>query len=381
MGLCIALCALAQVPTAWAGAVAESTWQPRSPVPLGDRLPSAFTIAPLSGRAARSARRARVEMLDRARRDGWPVLGAESLGPDRTVEARFVLGGELRDSERIRFGGVPGHAVEVWWQLVDRRHDQVLYEVSTLGWASNEQGIPSAMSSAFDQVLARDSFVDALEQAGRGAFLERVQPVELRRCTETHATTTRQATVSVRQGSNTGTGVIVSPDGWVWTAAHLLPEPHEPILVNTPSGRLPARWVAADADADVALLALPLEEPTGCAPRAARIPHVQQTLRSFTAQRRGVDLAISGFRLQQRPPQIVVEAPAALAPSPVYDQEGSLVGMRAAAYGADVVRPHHAISDALGIFWSDDHSTVPAPSNQRPVVDRPDPGFAAPPRR
>lgn len=357
---------------------APETWARQAPVPVSDRAVAAFAVAPVLGKRSHDPTAARKEMMAYARGLGWPVLGGESRGPDRTVEARFVLGGELRALDEVSYEQVRGTAVEVWWQLVDRRHDNVLYEVSTLGWS--ERGAEGALKAAFAQVLARPSLVDTLEHAGRAAFLARGAPVAVQTCPEAWMTTPKRATVSVRQGRRTAGGVIVSPDGWVWTSAEVVADPSLPVVVQTSHGRLPARWIAADADSDVALLSLPLSEPTGCAALAPRIPHVRETVSTFNHRRRRVDASIVGFKLQQDPPEIVVEPLLGDVASPAYDHRGALVGMRTG--GSDLVlRPHTAVSAALGTRWTTGRSSAPAPPVWDVIVDRPDPGFETPPPR
>ena len=99
-----------------------------------------FTLSPIAvtgdaiSVAGGDRRVLRAQLLRHARGLGWPVQGAELQGPDRSPEARFVLAGEAR---RAQLAGEERIRLVMWWQLTDRRYDQVLWEsqTTTLGGA------------------------------------------------------------------------------------------------------------------------------------------------------------------------------------------------------------------------------------------------------
>jgi S1-C subfamily serine protease len=68
---------------------------------------------------------------------------------------------------------------------------------------------------------------------------------------------TLEAVVEIRAGSVRGSGVIVSPDGWIVTAAHVVLDAPE-VWVRLRSGlQLPATLHDANAEVDLALLRVP----------------------------------------------------------------------------------------------------------------------------
>ncbi len=295
----------------------------------------------------------RQRLIAYARTRGLPVLGAESSGPDRTVEARFVLLGEL----------LTGTSAVVTWQLVDRRDDTTVFEAST------PVAGPRPVERGFDRLIRSPSFDRALTSAASRARSARGL-VQLRRC----LTPGTHGRGRVGHGAKAGAAVVVSPDGFAWAAAHSLPLPPAPIEVRTATGTWSAQWVAASADLDVALLALPTGPETPCAALADHIPRAREPALTWHPQSGRQRTRILGFRLHERPGTIVVEAP--LAPGAfLFDAKGAVLGLRAPGSEEPRVRPHRALATSLGVTFGPT-SEVPSPSG--PAVRTPDPIFLPP---
>ena len=247
----------------------SNVWQPPSPLTIDADQIEPFTIAPLILRdgdrlVGVTGEDLRVLLLERGREHGWPLLGAENLlfGKDGSDQARFVLGGEITDVYDAEHAGREGIAVDVRWEVLDRRSDAVVYIVVTRGWVRpHEDAAADLLASAFDGLLARQGLVDAL--AGSVTAIPAGQPLAVARCGDrplqlpTDLSETLSGVVRVVQGAGSGSGVLISPDGFVLTAAHVVDGGPGLQLVLSGGMRLDATLVSAQVDADVALLKLP----------------------------------------------------------------------------------------------------------------------------
>lgn len=298
-------------------------------------------------------------LLDRLRQRGWPVRGAETRGPDRTVEARFVLYGELRRKPAPR----------MVWQLVDRRDEVVQFEaIVPLAPIEDAAGL-EPVAAALDGLVDHAGFTRALMTA---RHIERAStgPFTVRRC-KTPGTHGRGR---VGRGARAGAAVVISPDGLVWAAAHAVPVPPTPIEVKTAGGTSQARWIAASADLDVALLALPTGTDTPCVALADHLPRAREPALGWHPRQGRTKTRISGFRLHETPETLVVEAP--LAPGAfVFDGIGALLGVRLPTGDESRIRPHTALSTGLGIQFG---SQTELPRSRNDVVELPDPLYLPP---
>ncbi|MEN0067394.1 MAG: hypothetical protein AAGA48_35010 [Myxococcota bacterium] len=332
-------------------------------VPPARWEPVRFTLAEidlrhagLTGQEGPTRRR----LLHDLRSRGLPVLGAEASGPDRTVEARFVLLGEVRRASDA--------TATVRWQLVDRRDGVVTFEARTpvpqvpdRPLAPLEQGLQRLVASAaFDRALL---IAKRRQQASDGPFV-------LRRC----LTPGTHGRARVGRGGRAGAAVVVSPDGFVWAAAHAIPVPPAPIVVRTASGTTEARWLAASAELDVAMLAVPTGPQTPCTEVATQIPRAREPALGWHPRQGRVRTRLLGFRLHETPRTLVIEAPM-LPGSFLFDGKGALLGLRDFWTTEPRVRPHDALSEALNVTWGTS-SSVPSPPDGG--VREPDPIFLPP---
>ncbi|MES2643315.1 MAG: serine protease [Myxococcota bacterium] len=93
--------------------------------------------------------------------------------------------------------------------------------------------------------------------------------LSLKRCLPTDMDQALHATVVIASGNSTGSGVLVSPDGWVLTAAHVIGTTGTPTVRTRGGVTAPATVVRIDRDHALALPAravAPRSEPlTGTA--------------------------------------------------------------------------------------------------------------------
>ncbi|MBX2799895.1 MAG: serine protease [Myxococcales bacterium] len=261
-------------------------WRALDPSYPDDTEVEPFTVVPLVWRGEDdglwkgvTGEDLRIHLLEQAREAGWPVSGAENLlfSVDRSDEARFLLGGEITSVDDTSYPDPSGVKAQIRWELMDRRLAEVVYEVTTWGWIS-KNGEPTAADLlwvALGNVLGRPSFVDAL--GGSTAAAELAPGATLSTCsapsTPGGIDTLRSAVVRITHGAGTGSGVVVSPDGFVMTAAHVVSAGASTEVSLSGGPTLPARRVRHDELRDVALLEI---EGAGfpCAPLRTDEPDV-----------------------------------------------------------------------------------------------------------
>lgn len=219
----------------------------------------------------------RVQFLEALRHHGYPALGAESLvfDEDKSNQARFVLGGTANelacrtlDAKRRRC------ELGVSWELLDRRDDRVVYRVETRHATTGTN--PKLMADqllwgAFYSLLARPKLMAALEKrpestTARPSFAT----ATMRRCVReaapmpASAEAIMQATVVIQAGDALGSGSLVSPDGFILTAAHVVADADAVTFQQKGGPKVDATIVRVDETDDVALLKAKLGSDYPC---------------------------------------------------------------------------------------------------------------------
>lgn len=217
----------------------------------------------------------RVVALETLRAHGYDARGAENLvfGQDNSHQTKYALGGEVTDGEC--WG--PSYNLSCWvqvdWQLLDTRTQQVVYSQSVQGsWRgpASEDIVGLALQGALEGLLSYEGF-HTLMVAERASAWTAYPALTLKRC-ETPARTLPKeletlsaAVVMLKTERGVGTGYVVSPDGWVVTAAHVV-EGASTAQVQTKQGmRFDGEVVRVDSAQDVALVKLP-GSGYGCLP-------------------------------------------------------------------------------------------------------------------
>ena len=154
-------------------------------------------------------------------------------------------------------------------QLLDTDTQQVVFRKHYQGYGLEQSKEPQPLYAAFvnaiDHALADPQFVANLNGAEAGAVADAARPVlTIARCDQ--AVDSRlpdsigglmNAVVGLRAGSVTGSGVIISPDGFILTAAHLV-DGRESVVVALAGGmELDASVLRVDGGRDVAILRVP----------------------------------------------------------------------------------------------------------------------------
>lgn len=212
----------------------------------------------------------------------WSTL-TEQAGPTDTAEpaewirealdlaehpaagAAHVLRAQVTSAACVKHQGERVCEVGIRWSLRDGATGEERYTTLTRGLGRSDDRSAAtaihaaqrdAVTDATDRLLDRDRFGEQL----RAGVRSKPPPITLRACTDAPPALPSQmkaalaAAVFVEVSGGVGSGVVVSPDGWIVTAAHVVVG-QEGIKVRVRDGSaLPARIVALDARQDVALL-------------------------------------------------------------------------------------------------------------------------------
>jgi serine protease Do len=241
---------------------------------------------------------------DELRKAHYSLLGRENLvfGDDESAKARYELGAET-SGLRLNFYGTPTYSmvtdyrgVSSWvttgmsslrlegqmtteWQVYDTLAHKVVYTHTTvisvrtgLTYPFDESGANEAFvmfRKSFRQLLANSNFAAFMkpETAEETQADKRSSYISALELTSFHPETARalpadfsavlDGVVTVKPGAGFGTGFIITEDGYVLTAAHVV-SGLKTVSVRMHSGLvLDADVVRVDDGADVALIKLP----------------------------------------------------------------------------------------------------------------------------
>lgn len=198
-------------------------------------------------------------------------VGDTVFSTDSTVLARLRLAGVVTTVEMDSyFRSRPEDTqvtarVDVDFRLYDARTKTVTYEKTHTGRGVDRglsaNALDEAVADATAHLLADEAFVHAVladdaPPPGEETFAIHACPLEEEDLPKA-AGVLSKAVVTVRVGAASGTGFIVSPDGYALTAAHLLGD-ETSVVVILPSGlELDAERVRTDEASAVALLRVP----------------------------------------------------------------------------------------------------------------------------
>ena len=208
---------------------------------------------------------------------GLTVLGGDNLlfGQDESSKATYQLGGTLTNLRYNTYGGLAGDYADAWveieWQLYHAMREAVLFTATTRGiarhedWESGVQAVKEAFRVALKNLIADRAFVGILM---RDVDLARAEGspdlVTLQACLEPAATVLPEqvedafaAVPVIRVGATLGSGVVISPDGYLLTAAHVVSGVSKATVRFRSGLELVAEVVSLDPAQDVALLRLP----------------------------------------------------------------------------------------------------------------------------
>jgi S1-C subfamily serine protease len=330
-------------------------------------VPFAVTPVVVPDGVQLSAHELRARLIERAAGLGWPIVAA---GDEMFAQgsARYVLGGAVEEVYDATWQKDAGIGLDVRWEVRDQSAGTVVYRVMTRGFASGEDRLQRAFEAAVDSLLAREGLaVTVLRPVVAGLVSMPVCPPQ--------GADPVPAIVELAQGAATGRGVLVSPEGHIWTAAQVVMGA-DTVWVTMSSGlRLEGSVVARDTERDIALLRVPgagfpCRSPQGAVGVGApvRVGGAGTVLSGTVRAARSYD----GLQLLQ-----LDGAGAPARGAPVFDPNGGVVGVvgsQPAGAGLSFVIPAPTALEALNLRIG-----APLPELGPPMlVDTADPPIEAP---
>lgn len=209
---------------------------------------------------------------------GYTVLGGDNLvfGNDESAKATYQLGGTLRDLRYNTYGSLAGDKAEAWieveWQLRNALEERVVFADTTKGTAEHDDlgtgaaSVKNAFRVALTNLLANERFVSLVQRSGDSLKTgEAVATVRrMPACSSPSAMDLPkeiedafQAAPLVRVGDSHGSAVVISPDGHMLTAAHVVTGVEKAEVRFNSGLQLTAEVVATDPPQDIALMKLP----------------------------------------------------------------------------------------------------------------------------
>ncbi|WP_179137985.1 S1C family serine protease [Candidatus Entotheonella palauensis] len=210
------------------------------------------------------------------RQQGYTVLGMENMvfGKNDWDQASLQLGGmvEQLDLYTERHGAVSAR-LDIEWQLFDARHKRLRYTQRVTGHAKAAGTATGAVFAAFGdalkRLLAKAEFVAQVSSPPLlpervPALAKAVLPTPPLTCPGApelelprNLEAVLQRVVTIQNGASHGSGVIVSPQGYVLTAEHVISGLARAEVRLRSAIMLQAEVLYADAHQDMALLKLP----------------------------------------------------------------------------------------------------------------------------
>ncbi|GEM_PF-3319653 len=221
-----------------------------------------------------------VAVTDRLRALGYNVRDeADSLFDQREhIKVRYEMAAILHDAalnfyyksdrKRNRRGAGIGTAeVEVEVRLHDSVAKRTVYSRVFRGRAIDEGMKPNPLVGAVVNAILKTTgdpkFVNlvAIDRISETAGSDPHHPIEMAACERPEEPALPEglsqmlkSVVEIQAGGVAGTGVIISPDGWILTAAHVVVDAPELWVRIDAGAQLPAVLHQADREADLALL-------------------------------------------------------------------------------------------------------------------------------
>ncbi len=226
-----------------------------------------------------------VSATDELKRLGYDVRDVSDavFTPGSTAEARFQVAAIIHDL-KLEFDVKPDPAtygrtfvnvsssatLQIEFQIFDSVAKQTVAKKRVEGRAVDEgrpgAPMPAAFVAGLRRALADPDFVAPILASRPGAAEARTpapNAIQVSRCSrETlklppDLPSAQDAVVVVVVGSSTGTGTVISDDGYVLTAAHVVGAQPSALLRFKSGLELPAEVVRVDAARDAALLKVP----------------------------------------------------------------------------------------------------------------------------
>lgn len=238
-----------------------------------------------------AADKCRSLFLRELRKFGYNALSTEDILLDAGDRPRLVLGGtikniqceEVSNQERIC-------DIDVLWELFDRQIKKVIYQMNArnrkrIFESSAEEDRIQLLLGALHSLLARQKFVGLVtkktdvpttsQKQWRTANYQlcKVQKLPLPKNLEKAI----KASVMVKGRRTVGSGVLISPDGYILTASHVVARSSE-VAIQDSEGRIyTAQVIRVNREDDLALLKAPGRD-FSCLRTAMVKPNIGETV-------------------------------------------------------------------------------------------------------
>ena len=314
---------------------------------------------------------------------GYQALGVENalFGQDNSAKAQYQLGATVTAVKYNTYAPLAGNFSEselsVDWQLLDSYSKQIVMTYSTIGYGKTKGMTNSCMldsfADAFRKMLIGSSLSQILGQDGDDVPSTGASPPEIIEVRNSPTSALElpedmekamSAVVLIKVGQTQGSGVIVSPDGYVLTAEHVVSGTDDALLILRDDKEVNARVVRHDANQDVALLKMEGSDFPVLSVKIGGIPSIGEDVfiigtplkLSFTVSK-GV---VSGVRDNPERNIQWVQTDGAINPGnsggPMINKHGEVIGIVSWKYtsqeGLSFAAAVTGIEDKLGIHIS-----------------------------
>jgi len=220
----------------------------------------------------------RLRAIEKLRLCDYNVMGGDNLLFDngQSSKARYHLGGTINGMRYNTFaplaGGYSEAKINVEWQLYDALQKEVIYTNETSGYGKESGVTISAVFTAYkvalNNLMADSEFVSmvAKEEIMKGTSTDAGEfpPLQISACYKEEMTALPndiaeilEGVVTIRVGKTFASGFIVSENGYILTAAHVV-KGVDKVLVRLISGlELDATVERVDSPQDIALIKIP----------------------------------------------------------------------------------------------------------------------------
>lgn len=231
----------------------------------------------------------RVFLIEHLRKFGFNMVGAESLvfEKDRTAEADYLLGGTLNELECENDHSMLSCRLAISWELLDVHTDEVVYRTKTRSVLAKfdpdepERAAKELILRATGSLAKRKKLRKLLSKRFETPADEHYAAATFRACglpspaMPGSAEEALNATVIVAVDGGHGSGFVVSPDGIVVTAAHVVDRARKITVRDRKGKEYPAQVLRVSVASDIAILKAALPEGA-CLVAAKEVPGIGQ---------------------------------------------------------------------------------------------------------
>lgn len=284
--------------------------------------------------------------LDITQEDWSAELTAALAEAGSPVEpgAKAHLTGVVRTAACLRATKARNCEVAIAWELRPAADAPVMYRVVTRGIGGDrgrgDEATREAIKDAAARLVARPRFAERELVAPVAPPPSWTGALTVKQCDRkalklpTDMDQALHATVVISSGNSMGSGVLVSPDGWVLTAAHVIGATGTPTVRTRGGTSAPATVVRIDRGHDLALLRTTVGDGACLAPQLSVAPPGTEVFAVGSPLGQGLEFSvskgvISGVREVEgrRFLQTDASVNAGNSGGPLLDETGKIVGI------------------------------------------------------